>query len=101
MCRLVGPARAMRMMARCELLDADTAIAIGLADAIAEGSADLSAFVQPLRERSPAMLRAIKSQVKADRASSSALRGIERRNLVATWTHADHWRAVERFLARG
>ena len=100
LCRLVGPARAMRMMARCELLDADTAIAIGLADAIAENSADVSAFVQPLRERSSAMLRAIKSQVKADRVSSTALRDIERRNLVATWTHADHWRAVERFLAR-
>jgi enoyl-CoA hydratase len=100
LCRLVGPARAMRMMTRCELLDAHTAMAIGLADALVGDDADLSAFLQPLRDRSPAMLRAIKAQVNADRGSSKALRRMERRNLVATWTHADHWRAVDRFLAR-
>lgn len=106
LCRLVGPSRAMRMMARSELIDAEPALAFGLADAIARDGpdgADLSAFLQPLREQSPGVLRAIKALVAASRKSPAYLeqRSVERQNLVTTWLHADHWAAVERFLARG
>jgi enoyl-CoA hydratase len=105
LCQLVGSSRAMRMMARSELVDAEQALAFGLADAIARDGpdgADMSAFLQPLREHSPAVLRAIKAQVAAGRKSPAYLaqREVERRHFVATWVHADHWAAVERFLAR-
>jgi enoyl-CoA hydratase len=62
----------------------------------------MSAFLQPLREHSPAVLRAIKAQLAAGRNSPAYLaqREVERQHFVATWVHADHWAAVERFLAR-
>ena len=103
--QLVGPSRAMQMMTRGDLIDADQALAWGLADAVmrdgADG-ADLAAFLRPLRESSPGVLRAIKAQIAVARTSPAYLaqREVERRNLVATWLHADHWAAVERFLAR-
>lgn len=105
LCQLVGPSRAMQMMTRSDLVDAEQALAFGLAEAIVRDGADgadLSAFLQPLRERSPRVLRAIKAQIAEARRSPAYLaqREVERRNLVATWLHADHWAAVERFLAR-
>src|SRR5688572_20911680 len=49
--QLIGPAHAMRMMSRCELVGADQALAWGLADAVirdgADG-ADFKAFTKPL-----------------------------------------------------
>ena len=105
LCQLVGASRALRMMARSELIDAEQALAFGLADATARDGADgadLSAFLQPLRERSPGVLRAIKAQVAASRKSPAYVeqRKVERLGLVSTWQHADHWAAVARFLAR-
>ena len=105
LCQLVGPSRAMEMMTRGDLIEADQALAWGLADAVVRDGADgadLSAFLRPLRESSPGVLRAVKAQISAARKSLVYLaqREVERRNLVATWLHADHWAAVERFLAR-
>jgi len=51
LCQLVGAARAMRMMSRCELIDADQALRWGLADAvISDGpaGADIQAFITPM-----------------------------------------------------
>jgi enoyl-CoA hydratase len=102
LCQLIGPSRAMTMMTRGDLVPADQALAWGLADAVVRDGADLSAFLQPLRESSPGVLRAIKAQISAARKSPAYLaqREVERRNLLATWLHADHWAAVGRFLAR-
>lgn len=105
LCQLVGPSRAMQMMTRGDLIDAEQAQAWGLADAVVRDGADgadLSAFLQPLRESSPGVLRGIKAQISVGRRSPAYLaqREVERRNLLAAWLHADHWAAVERFLAR-
>ena len=105
LCRLVGPSRAMRMMVHGEMIDAKQALAVGLVDAVVEGGAagaDMQAFLAPLRQAPPQVLRAIKAQVAATRSTPdyTAQRAVERRALVDTWTHPDHWMAVERFLAR-
>ena len=106
LCALVGPARAFRMMSRCEAVDAQRALAFGLADLVAEAGPDaddVAEFLKPLTERSRAVLCGIKEQTSAWRAARpyAARREIERRNLQVTWASPEHWAAVDRFLAKG
>ncbi len=104
--RLVGPARAMRMMARCELIEAQQALAWGLADAVvsdgAQGS-DIAAFTRPLLACPPQVLRGIKAQSIAARQGPAwhAHRAVEQKHLVQTWLHDDHWAASEKLLSKG
>ena len=105
LCALIGPSRAMRMMGRCEMVNAELALAWGLADlAVQDGPEgdDVKEFLKPLLERSPLVLRGIKQQTSAWRNGlpAASRREIERRNLVATWASAEHWTAVDRFLAK-
>ena len=104
--QLVGRARAMRMMSRCELVAADQALAWGLADAvIRDGAAgeDLQAFLKPLDACAPQVLRGIKAQAIAARqgAGWQAHRAVEQHHLVRTWLHDDHWAASDKLLSRG
>jgi enoyl-CoA hydratase/carnithine racemase len=104
---LVGRARALRMLARAEMVHAIDALAWGLADAVAPSEADLDAFaagfVEPLRRQSPRLLRAYKAQALAKRRGHDreARREAEMRDFVSSWIHEDHWAAVERILSRG
>ena len=103
--KLVGPARAMRMMTRCELIDAATAQSWGLADAILSDGvdgADIAAFLKPLNHCSTLVLRGIKAQAIAARSNSSWAehRDIEEQHLVRTWLHDDHWAAAEKLLKK-
>ena len=105
LCRLLGAARALRMMARCEMVGAEAALAWGLVDAVATGGPEgtgVIAFLKPLLDLPPHVLRAMKAQATAARHGlpREGQRDLERRNLVATWRHADHWAAVDRFLVR-
>jgi enoyl-CoA hydratase/carnithine racemase len=105
LCQLVGAGRAMRMMSRCEMIDAKTALDWGLVDVVVTGgaeSADVQSFLKPFFDRSPLVLRGIKEQALAWRQglSYAARREIERKNLVATWLSDEHWAAVDRFLAK-
>ena len=102
---LVGPARAIRMMARCEMVNAAQALAWGLADLEVRDGADgedVKTFLKPLLERSTLFLRGIKAQTSAWRGnlSLSLRRETERSHLRATWASAEHWAAVERFLSK-
>jgi enoyl-CoA hydratase len=103
---LLGPARALRLAARCEMLDAPQALAWGLADAvIGAGDArepDIAAFLQPLLERAPQVLRGLKAQARAWRraASWAERRALEQQQLSLTWRHDDHWRVAERILSK-
>lgn len=106
LCRLVGGARAMRMMGRAELVDAPQALAWGLADAViadGPGGEDLRAFLAPLLACPAQVLRGIKAQTRAWRGGESydACRAVERQQLIATWLHEDHWRASEKLLSKG
>ncbi|MGH8597135.1 MAG: enoyl-CoA hydratase/isomerase family protein [Gammaproteobacteria bacterium] len=102
---LVGPARALRMTTRCELIDAETALDWGLADAIASEAAldeAVARFVEPIVSQSPRALRACLAQSRAMRrgVSYEERRTLERQHLLNTWLHDDHWAAVERLFAR-
>jgi enoyl-CoA hydratase/carnithine racemase len=102
---LVGPARALRMTTRCELVPAATALDWGLADAIAPidaVDATLHDFIAPLLRQSPAALRGFKAVASAVRRGTprDEQRAIEQDHFAATWTHADHWAAADHLLAR-
>jgi len=102
---LVGPARALRMTSRCELIDAATALDWGLADATAPAESlatALQEFIAPLLKQSTATLRGAKALTLAARRGEAYddRRAIEQDQFVATWTHQDHWAAVDRILAR-
>lgn len=106
LCQLVGGARAMRMMARCEMVEAERALDWGLADAvIADGAdgKDMESFLAPMLACPQQVLRGIKAQTAAWRTGQSheQRRHVERQQVLATWLHDDHWRASDRFLAKG
>ena len=101
--QLIGPAHAMRMMSRCELVGAEQALAWGLADAVISDGAqghDIAAFMKPLDAAAPQVLRGIKAQAIAARQGLGweAHRAVEQQHLVRTWLHDDHWAASEKLL---
>ncbi|MDP6691338.1 MAG: enoyl-CoA hydratase/isomerase family protein [Alphaproteobacteria bacterium] len=102
--RLVGPARALRMLSRTELLTAGDAMAIGLADAVGDEDLDgaLSAFLKPMLKQSPHVMRAFKALNLAQRngASRQELLDLETSNFAAAWVHDDHWDAAEGILKK-
>ncbi len=103
---VVGPARALRMTARCEPVPAATALEWGLADAVAPAEAlesTLQDFIAPILRQSRTALRACKAQARSarDGRARDDRRALELDAFVATWTHDDHWAAVDRILDRG
>jgi enoyl-CoA hydratase/carnithine racemase len=103
LCQLIGAARAMRMMARCDMVDAEQALAWGLADAVIDvPERDLAAFLKQFDEASPHVLRGIKAQTAAWRLGTgyAERRAIEQHHFTAAWVHDDHWRAADRILSR-
>lgn len=106
LCQLVGSARAMRMMARCEMVPAQQAVDWGLTDAvIADGAdgADMRDFLAPMLTCPMHVLRSIKAQTSAWRQGQTyeQRRAVERQQVMSTWLNDDHWRASDRFLAKG
>ena len=103
---LVGVSRAMRMMSRAELVDAESALLWGLCEAIIhDGSAgaDIETFLKPLNGCAPQVLRGIKAQALAARSERNWKnhRSVEQLHLTQTWLHSDHWAASEKILSKG
>jgi enoyl-CoA hydratase len=104
--RLVGGARALRLLARAEFLSAPVAYELGLADAVATRDRDfaqyVAEFMTPIKARKPQVMRAFKAIVTAARRTPDAqrVRDVEAERLLATWLHADHWAAHDEVLAR-
>lgn len=101
---VIGPTRALRMTARCETVSATTALAWGLADAVAPPDALDAAvqdFLAPILKQTGAVLRGFKAQMLAARRGLpfEDCRAVEQREFVRTWMHEDHWSAVDRFLS--
>jgi enoyl-CoA hydratase/carnithine racemase len=101
---VVGPARALRMTARGETVSATTALAWGLADAVAPADgldAAVQDFLAPILKQTGNVLRGFKAQALAARRGLpfEDRRAIEQREFVKTWMHEDHWSAVDRFLS--
>jgi enoyl-CoA hydratase len=100
---IMGPTKALRLLARAEILEPASAVTLGLFDAVAGTGENLDyaidAFLAPLREQVPQVLRAFKAVVSAtaDRTPGEAL---ELDYFAKCWAHADHWAAHERVLSR-
>lgn len=102
--RLVGPAKALRLLAASERLDAAAASYLGLVDSVGAPGEPLQAvvdrFVAPFLQQAPQVLRAFKALAAAFRRGrpGDELREIEIRQLVETWVHRDHWQAADAIL---
>ncbi len=103
---LVGRSRALRMLARAEMVPAADALAWGLADAVTAPGETLedcaASFIKPMLQQSPRLIRAFKAQAVATRRGGNrdGRREAEMRDFVQSWVHDEHWAAVDRILAR-
>jgi len=104
--RLAGPARALRLLARAEFIDASLALELGLADAVCPSGEPFAtfhqAFLAPMTTRKPQVMRAFKRIANTTRAGASDedARAAEMACLLETWLHPDHWAAHDATLAR-
>lgn len=104
--RVLGPSAGLRQGLLATPLDATAALAAGLVDDVAPPGADLAAtvdvFLGRMLRHPPQVLRAYKSISLAarDGLDGATRRAVEREGFVRTWTHADHWAAVEALRAR-
>ncbi len=104
--RLVGPAQALRLLCRADLVAVDEALALGLIQGYCPAGQAFEAycedFLAPFRERKPQVTRAFKALARAQREGMApdAVRKLENALLVETWCHNDHWEAHDRVLAR-
>lgn len=96
---LLGPSRAVRVLATAKLFDASEAVRLGLVDAVAPvgelGAAFVSTYVGEMKQR-PQVMRAIKSLAIKHRFGGSPEERAksEGAHFAAAWTHDDHWAAV-------
>lgn len=102
---ILGPTRAMRLLATGEIMSAAEAARIGLVDDVAIdlplGEA-VERFVAPMLQAPRQVLTAIKALNAAFRrgASRSELERIETAGFAAAWVHQDHWTAADQVLNR-
>lgn len=102
--RLVGAAKALRLLAASERLDAAAAQRLGLLDAVGGPQEPLQAltdrFIAPFLQQTPQVLRAFKALAVAIRKgmSSAEIREVETRHFIETWMHPDHWQAADSIL---
>lgn len=99
--QLLGPAATLRLGLAADIYDAPQALRAGLVDDIASDGETLeqcvARFLEPIARNPPQVIRAHKAIVAAARLGlpPEERRAIEREAFVHTWTHADHWAAVE------
>lgn len=104
--RLVGPIRAMRLLADTDPVDHDRGLALGLYDAVAAPGGSLADavddFLRPVRRQRPQVLRAHKALATAARMGGDrpGLEAVELERFADNWVHQDHWDALEAFLNR-
>ncbi|MET0681476.1 MAG: enoyl-CoA hydratase/isomerase family protein [Burkholderiales bacterium] len=105
--RLAGYAAAMELLASARALTADEARALGLVNHVAPAGVDLlelvERFLEPMRERPPHVMRALKAQALAERFGwpVEMRREAEHEHFVRTWLDPAHWTAVDdRFKSR-
>jgi enoyl-CoA hydratase/carnithine racemase len=99
--KIVGPSRALRLLATAEILSAEEAQRQGLVDAVAPEGPAATDFVQSYvaqMTQPPQVMRAVKSLAIMHRFGGSAEERAAREGarFAAAWVHDDHWAAVAR-----
>ncbi|MDE2406010.1 MAG: enoyl-CoA hydratase/isomerase family protein [Sphingomonadales bacterium] len=97
--RLLGPARALRLMVDAATLTAEQAAAAGLVDAVCPVGEDFAAWfedrLEPWRAHPRQVMRAFKAiAAGAPGANRAALDAAETHHFAEAWSHDDHWAAV-------
>ena len=96
---LVGPSRAVRILATAQIFAAADAQRLGLVDAVApagdQANGFLQSYVDEMKQR-PQVMRAIKSLAIMHRFGGSTEERASRESacFAAAWVHDDHWSAV-------
>lgn len=101
----VGDRRALRILATSARLEASRAQDLGLVDWVCAPGQDLEVclrgFLEPYLSRSREVLVGFKAPIAARRRRVHAELGpVEEEHFVRTWTHPDHWAAVEQAAQR-
>lgn len=101
--RLIGPARALQMMTRMEVLSPADASEMGLYNATADEGIALEdaveSFIRPMLGQSPHVMRAFKEMaLHLRRSDREEMDRLETYNFGLAWAHPDHDRAVDRLL---
>jgi len=103
--RLLGPGPGLLHALRAEPLGAADALRAGLVDAVAEQDETLedclARFLEPILRRPPLVARGYKAMALAERLGAPLERRmqIHEDSFARTWTHPEHWAAVERRAA--
>lgn len=103
---IVGPSRALMLLAGAPVLNAADALAAGLVDAVAPEGEPFGTFVERqiaawLKQR-PQVMRAFKWQAAARKLgfTRAAIDERDRELFAVAWCHDDHWEAARGFLDR-
>jgi enoyl-CoA hydratase len=90
----VGPATALRLLARAEMLGAEQAQALGLAEAVGDLAEVVDGLLAPMLRHSAHVLRGFKAiAIAHDRQLRAAVDNAETEVFTRAWVHADHWAA--------
>jgi enoyl-CoA hydratase len=97
--RLVGPAKALRLMATAAILDVEAGLAAGVIDLVCPPTAAFDAWFQEqltaFRGQPRQVMCAYKEISNASRSCDRSQAGQrETESFVEVWAHVDHWKAV-------
>jgi len=100
----IGRQKALDLLLSSKRLNAEQAFHLGLIDRLCAPTQELDdclqEFLTPYLERSSPVLRGFKALTVAYRRMvHESLTAVEQENFIASWTHPDHWAAVERAMA--
>jgi enoyl-CoA hydratase len=97
----IGTRRALGLLASARRVPADEALSLGIYDHVCPPDRPLSDclndYLAPYLSRTRQVLQGFKAITTGHRqAVHERLSGVEQRHFVNTWTHPDHWDAVEK-----
>lgn len=103
--QLVGPATALRLLARGEVIDMQTGLRLGLIDDVAQEGESLddvvARYCAPIIEKVPRVVRTFKAITRdAKNANRAQTDQLETELFTANWVHDDHWEAADKVLSK-
>jgi enoyl-CoA hydratase len=101
--RRVGSSTALKLLGGAEVISAEDAKALGLADAVADDAdTAVDSLLAPMLKQSPHVLRGFKSIARAhDAQLRNSVDAAETEAFVKAWVHPDHWAASAKALRKG